>query len=321
MVSDRQTRQVVIGVDVGGTKMAGAVVDEEGYILYRNTIASHGNQKPLNRLVGLINDLAEWIKHTNGDVVAIGVGLGVPGVVHDDGDTVSVCPGLGWEQLAIRHLVQKQVGLPVWLDNDVNVITLGEIWRGSLQDVDHGICVAIGTGLGAGIQFRGEIYRGANGASGEIGLWALLGSQESQNSSAGDLESYVAGPGILRRAMDCGFTCGDSTYLTAEDVFEAAVRGDETARRIVQETITILGKAIANIALLLDVQRIVLTGGVTQVGEELLVPVRNMINELVPFAPEIVYSTLGLDAGILGAVYGFLKSYRRITNINRGGVV
>jgi len=300
--------------------MAGAVVDEQGNILFRSTIASHGKGEPLARLVGLIQNLRKWIE-VKGDVEVVGVGLGVPGVVHADGDTVSVCPGLDWEQVAVRQLVQEQVGLPVWLDNDLNAITLGEIWQGSLKDVDNGICVAIGTGLGAGIQIKGEVYRGSHGASGEIGLWALFGSQEDGQSHEATLESYVAGPGILRRALACSSSCGERSYCTAEDVFAAAVQGDEVAQKIVHETTTILGTAIANTALLLDVQRIVFTGGVSQVGSQLLVPVKNMISRLVPFAPEVVLSTLGLDAGLLGTAYGFFQSNQGPIKENVGGVV
>ena len=298
--------------------MAGAVVDRQGEILCRMTIASHGDDEPLKRLIGLIRDLVDWVSRIGRDSISVlGVGLGVPGVVHTDRNTVSLCPGLGWEKLAIGDLVRDEIGLPVWLDNDLNAITLGEACCGSLQGISHGICVAVGTGLGAGIQINGEIYRGVNGASGEIGLWVLNKTSSIEPSSGyGSLESFVAGPGILRRAVelsansttDLETIAGPLHALTAEDVFAAAARGDESASRIVRDTTTALGIAVANIALLMDVQRIVFTGGVTQTGEQLLEPVRKIVNQLVPFAPEIVHSTLGLDAGVLGSAYGLLKA-------------
>ncbi len=308
----------VIGVDVGGTKISGAIVDLDGHILTRHTINTHGADNSLASLMALI-------KHLLGQLAkpasCWGIGLGVPGAVDPGTGSIQFSPGVGWDDIDIAAQLEEEFSLPVWVDNDVNGFVRGEHRYGSLQGVRNGIGVAIGTGIGVGMLLNNQMYQGQNGAAGEVGYWILRDTDGIRRSKGyGPLEAYAAGPGIAKRAKMAleervhdgrillDLVDGDKEKITAKTVFEAARLGDPLAQENLRETTQTLGVMMGNLASLLNVERIVVGGGVSRAGEDLIGGMREIVEKMAPYPPEIVVSALQEDAGILGAVAGVLES-------------
>lgn len=309
--------QYIVAVDVGGTNMVGAIVNHQGQLVHRQGILSIGDTPPGKRLVDLIGALIR--KSGLKPESCVGIGLGVPGVTDERGEIVTLAPALNWHAFNLGGFVRDSLGLPVWVENDVNCFLKGEQSLGSMRDVKNGIGITIGTGIGASLLINGHIYRGSRGAAGEMGYWVLdpfLQAQDFQGH--GEFESFAAGPGIAARARRllqhkthhsilAQRYGGDLDSITAEDVFQAAHLGDEIACRVVEDTIAVLGAVLANISSVLDLERIVIGGGVVQGGDFFIEAIQKRIAALSPNPPEVVRSLLNSDANILGAALYFLE--------------
>lgn len=307
----------LVGVDVGGTSMVGAVVDLGGNILQRKTRTSVKGEESVAILIELIEELIRLSDLPVEDFR--GIGVGIPGVTDAKGQTVSFAPGIGWESLNIGSIITERFGVPFFADNDVNCFARGELWRGALNGVTNGAAITIGTGVGVGLVINGQVYQGTHGAAGEVGYWLLgsLGPIEKP-TGYGPLESIAAGPGIASQAMQDLYNdkqkaprlwelvAGDLSKITAKDVFEAALMADSYCQALVEQTTTYLGILIANMASLLDVEKIVIGGGLSKAGNQLVVPIREIVDKLSPFPPRIELSSLQEDGAILGAVSGVL---------------
>ena len=188
-----------------------------------------------------------------------------------------------------------------------------------MQNVTNGIGITIGTGIGGSLLINGDIYRGSNGAAGEVGYWAWSLPDERYNQQTfGEFESFASGPGIARRAQEllakepqAGKTLRELVQneleaITAKEIFAAAQAGDENCLQLIEETAEVLGLVLANLSTVLDVQRIVIGGGVAAAGEILLEPIRTTIKKITPYPPQVVQSSLGYRASIIGAAAGFL---------------
>lgn len=320
----------LIGVDIGGTKMAGAAVDLAGNILVQQTIASKRkgtDRSSIERLTNLISDLKIEVGSSSGSFK--GIGLGIPGVTDPRGQQVRLAPGIGWENIDIGRILTNRFGVPLFADNDANCFARGEFWRGGLQGVKNAIAITVGTGIGVGILINGNVYQGFHNAAGEVGYW-LLGSLGpiKKNPGYGPLESLASGTGVANRVRrdlrDEKITStlrerveNDLTRLTAQHVFEEAKRGDSYARHVVNETTTLLGILVANMASLLDVEKIVIGGGVSRAGEQLIAPIREIVEKLAPYAPEISISQFPEKAAILGAVAGVLEQNKSLIRFSQ----
>ena len=299
---------VVVGVDVGATKMAGGLTNLAGQVLARETITrSNGPADSYERLSLLIERLLAAVP---AGVPVRGIGLGVAGVTRLAEGTVTLAPGLGWSEYPLGRLLEQRFGLPVFLDNDVNAILLGECWFGVARGERNVLCMAVGTGIGAALSIEGRLYRGANDAAGEVGYVATDRSALSRppvtKGAYGFLEGEAAGPGIARRGSEAlGRT------VTAPEVFRLAAAGDAAAQAVVAETASHLGLALANMVCLINPELVVLTGGVMRSGDQLIGPIRQVVERLVPYPPRIVLSELKEEAGILGGVALVLEAERR----------
>ncbi|MFZ5824096.1 MAG: ROK family transcriptional regulator [Bacillota bacterium] len=299
---------LVIGVDVGGSKMAGGLANLSGQILARDTLTrENGPSDPYERLVTLIGFLLE--QAPPGAVIR-GIGLGVPGVTNLVEGVVTLAPGLGWSDFPLGRKLEEAFGLPVFLDNDVNTILLGERWFGAAREARNALCVAVGTGIGAAILMDGQLYRGSHEAAGEVGY--MISGRDSLRrprpgrSTFGFLEEQAAGPGIARRGTEAlGFP------VDAPEVMRLAREGNPAALTVVRETVEHLGLAITNMACLLDPELVILTGGVMRSADLLLDPIREVLDRLVPYPPRLVLSELEEEAGVLGGVALVLETNRR----------
>jgi glucokinase len=303
---------VVLGVDMGGTKMYGAISDLGGNIVDELNIGHHGTsgEDSFTQLTTLIDNLLASPK-VEGRTV-LGIGVGAPGVtLHKEG-IVTWAYTLHWDQFPLKARLAKVYDLPITVDNDVNLAALGELWFGAGQNTHDMILIAIGTGIGAGVIINGVLYRGAKEASGEIGN--MIPGREFLGKNYldfGALESVASGTGIAeraRQALESRRDLAELEALTAEDVFEAARLKQEWAWTIVNDTVDYLAIAIANLVASFDPELIVLGGGVSRSADLLIEPIMNRLSGIIPNPPKLVVSSLGLRATVMGAITNVLHN-------------
>jgi glucokinase len=297
---------IVLGVDMGGTKIYGALSNLGGNILDEVNIGHHGTsgEDSFNRLTTLIDKLLASKKLENRQVH--GIGVGAPGItLHREG-IVTWANTLHWKDFPLKARLSERYPYPITVDNDVNLAALGELWFGAGQNTQNMVTIAIGTGIGAGIIIDGALYRGANEASGEIGN--MLPSCEFLGKNFQDfgaLESVASGTGIAERArilLKGKRSEEELENLTSEDVFEAAKQRQEWAWLIIDETVDFLAMAIANLSVAFDPELIILGGGVSRSANMLVEPILKRIEGTIPTLPKLVVSSLGLRAGVMGAI-------------------
>ena len=312
MTGDGDKKKYVIGIDLGGTNIKGALLDFDGHTLEKIRISTDGEKGVsvvIERILTVIGDLIKW-SSVSKEAIA-GIGIGVPGQIDYQEGKIIFAPNLGWHNIYIRDLIAKATGLPVYLDNDGNVAALGEMWSGAGKGYSDIIAVTIGTGIGGGIIINSRIHRGVSGSAGEIGHMIMQKDGPLCNcGKKGCLESLTAAPAILRmakHAMASGLYTALKDYinLEAKDVFIAAESGDEIAQDIISQSAEYLGLAIANLMNILNPEIVIIGGGVARAGDILLKPIREkaMANslEVAAKAVKIVPAHLGNDAGCIGA--------------------
>ena len=308
-----------IGIDIGGTKVAGGVVDEDGRItgrLRRDT--PHRSTAPSvveDVIVEVVEDLMTDLDPA--DVVAIGIGAA--GFVAADRATVAFAPHLSWRDEPLRERLAGRLPKPVFVDNDANAAAWAE-WRfGAAQGETHLVMITLGTGIGGGLLFNGEVIRGRFGIAGEYGhMQVVPDGIRCQCGNRGCWEQYASGNALVREAralvgarspiaMDMvARVDGDPGIITGPLVTEAAKDGDRMAIELLAEIGTWLGVGMANLAAALDPGRFVVGGGVSAAGDLLLQPARDAFAKQLTgrgHRPEatITAAHLGNDAGLIGA--------------------
>ena len=305
---------LAIGVDVGGTKVAAGVVDEDGVIL-----ASTRRPTPSTSPKDVERTIAEVVAELRADHEVVAVGIGAAGFVSADRGTVLFAPNLAWRDEPLRDDVSALIGLPVIVENDANAMAWGEYRFGAGQGEDHLVCVTVGTGIGGGIVLDGQLYRGRYGIGAEFGhLRVVAGGRRCGCGQHGCWEQYCSGRALLHEAREIAdvqrgwgkrlleLGGGRPEGIEAQEVTTAAREGDEAALACFEEVGGWLGQGLADLAALLDPGRFVVGGGVADAGELLLGPARAMFGQRLtggthrPRA-EIVPARLGNHAGLVGA--------------------
>ncbi len=309
----------ILGIDIGGTKLAAGVVTMTGEQLSQDrvpTYASEGPERVIDRLIGLCRKVVDLAGVSWSQVLAAGVGCGGPLDPHLG--LIKEPPNLpGWVDVPLVQLLQDALGVPVYLDNDANAAALGEHRFGAGRGVANLVYLTISTGVGGGIIIDNRLYQGENGNAGEIGHMSVAYNGRPCNcGSRGCLEAYASGTNIAARAREAVLAgepsslvtlAGSAEAITGETV-EAAIRqGDPLALRVWAETVEILGAGITNVIHIFNPRRVVLGGGITNFGDDLLFePIRRIAAQRVmgPLAEvvEVVPAQLGGQVGVLGAV-------------------
>jgi glucokinase len=300
------------GVDLGGTNIKAGIVDAKGKVLSKDEItteAGGGVTHVLERIAKCVEDLA---KKTRQPVK--GVGIGVPGQVDWDKGVVVEAPNLpGWVRVDVRGLLGKRLKLPVFVDNDANAATLAEYAFGSGKGSRDVFLTTLGTGVGGGLVLDGKVYRGVRGGAGEFGHMTIrIDGPECGCGRRGCVEAYVGTRGILRsiqEKLDEGMPSLlariPPTKRTPKDVFDAAEKGDVVAREVFRDVGYMLGVGFGNVANLLNVEKIVVGGGVARAGHWILDPAREALARtalaLSASSVTVVQGNLGSDAGFIGA--------------------
>ena len=303
---------LVIGVDMGGTKMYGALSDLGGKIYDEVNIGHHGTsgEDSFKQLTTLIDKLLASPKVAGRKVR--GIGVGAPGVtLHREG-IVTWAYTLHWDHFPLKARLAKKYNLPITVDNDVNLAALGELWFGAGQDAQDMIVIAIGTGIGAGVIVNGALYRGSKESSGEIGN--IIPGREFLGKNYldfGALESVASGTGIAERArmlLKENLSPTELKNLTSETVFDAARKNQPWAWEIINETVDYLAIAIVNMVAVFDPDLIVLGGGVSRSADLLIEPILRRLSGIIPNPPRLVVSRLGLQATVMGAITNVLHN-------------
>ena len=308
-----------IGCDLGGTNLRAAIVDvENGSIIHQMsmpTLARDGHEALMKRMAGLFLQMIEWAGMKKEDIG--GIGIGVPGVLDlERGETLFLpnLPGT-WPHVPLADTITSLTGLPTVLLNDVRSITNGE-WRfGAGRGVDTVAVFAVGTGIGGGLVINGQLHLGIGGTGGELGHMTIdYSGPVCGCGNQGCLEAFASGPAIAAMGMKAvtqglttriGEICEyDLNRITPELIAQAARAGDQIAMEIYERAGFYLGIAAANICVAVGPRRIIIGGGVAQVGDLLLEPIRRTLQERVTVIPieqvEVVQSQLGNNAGVIG---------------------
>jgi len=296
----------VIGIDLGGTKMFGALANIGGEIISELTVNGHGTsgEASYTMLVEIIKELSA-VPRPRGQKIR-GIAVGAPGVTHVQTGVVEWAPALNWRNFPLREKLERQFRLPCIVDNDVNLAALGEQWFGAGDGASNIVLITIGTGVGAGLIVDGMLYRGHHDSAGEVGyLISNRAELDQRYDKFGALESIISGTGIAERAraiLGGKLSADQLARLDAQEVFDAYRRGEAWSRAVVDETVDYLSIAIINISTLLDPELIILGGGVAESADVLLPRVQARIQNVLPITPTIKVSTLGRRATVMGAI-------------------
>ena len=291
----------VIGIDLGGTKLYGALANIGGDILHEVTLEQHETtgEESLKIVIDMISALLSEVPAA---MPMRGIAVGVPGVTKNQKGIIEWAPSLNWRDFPLREHLENHFDLPVFVDNDVNLAVLGEHWFGRGIGLNNMILISIGTGVGAGLIIDGALYRGFSKASGEIGYFVPdISALGQAYDNFGALEQIVSGTAIGRRGQEKAQE-ETETPITSEVVFSAAANGEKWAQDIVQETVDYMALMIANINSLLDLELVVLSGGVANQSSVLIEGIYQRIRGVIPRVPNIQKSQLGRSATAMGAI-------------------
>lgn len=308
-----------IGIDLGGTKIAGAILDvHKGTLVARKVIPTQAHEGPdsvLSRIATLVFALIDEF----GAGKSIGaLGIGVPAVIDVDNGLTLLMPNLpgDWAGKQIVKILARKLDRPVWLINDARAFTLAEATWGAGRGAQTVVCFTIGTGIGGGIALNGQLHLGLDASAGELGHQTIdPHGPPCGCGNNGCLESMASGPAITALGIkavlqgattEIGKLVGqDITRITPETIMQAATLGDLVAREILERVGGYLGIGIANLVTILSPERVVIGGGVAALGDWLLNPAREVVKKRCRTAPitriEIVRAALGDDAGVIGA--------------------
>jgi glucokinase len=303
-----------IGIDVGGTKVLGGVVDENGKVLA--TARKDTPRQGGSALTQTIADIAKELMQSH-DIESVGVSAA--GFVSSDRKTMLATPNIAdWNGVDLDDELTKLIGLDVIIENDANAAAWGEAKFGAGRNQAHMMMLTVGTGIGGGVVVNGALYRGAFGIAAEFGHMRVVPDGHLCGCGArGCFEQYASGNALLRHAREAIsaspeiarnlLSRGDGSVegLTGKAITEAARDGDPVALAAFNTTGQWLGAGIATLSVILDPACVVIGGGVIDAGEILLKPTREALERTMPFAgkhpyPQIIAAELGNEAGLVG---------------------
>jgi glucokinase len=302
-----------IGIDIGGTKIAGALVDASGMVVRAQRLPTPANDPDalIEAVVGLIEELAEGEK-------VLGVGVAAAGFIDAEQANIIYAPNLSWRNEPFKSKLEAKVTLPVVIENDANAAAWAEYRFGAGVGLKHMVMLTIGTGVGGAVITDSKMLRGGFGIAGELGHLRMVPTGLlcgcGQN---GCLEAYASGTALLKAAKALASSNDpagqrlrqlqpDSQELTGQDVYSAIQESDPGALGLLREMGSWLGQAVASLTAVLDPEIVVIGGGVSVAGDLLLDPIRAAYLDHLPargFRPElkIIGAEFVNNAGVVGA--------------------
>ncbi len=307
-----------IGIDLGGTYTKLALIDSKGKIKHRSRLSTADFDSRDSLLEAISREIRSLIRKaglTSGNIE--GVGIGVPGLVDfNRGLVYGLTNVRGWKNTPLKLLLERKLKMPVLVDNDVNIMALGECKFGAGRGARDAVCITLGTGVGGGIIIDGSLYRGATFSAGEVGHMPLKEDGLACNCGGyGCLERYVGNRHIaseMKSAIRAGrapgvkaMVKGDLSSVTPEIISSAARKGDKAAIALWDKIGKRIGTTLSGIVNLLNPEMIIIGGGVADAGEPLFGPIRQTVKRRSMRVPgravKILKAKLGNDAGMIGA--------------------
>ncbi len=304
---------LAVGIDVGGTKIAGGVVDERGRIL-----ATARRESPATDTEAIERNIEDLVAELRADHAVEAVGVGAAGFVDSARSTVMFAPNLAWRDEPLRADLEKLINLPVVVENDANAAAWGEFTFGAGEDVEDTLLVTVGTGVGGGIVLNGQLHRGAFGVAAEIGHMRVVPDGRICGcGNKGCWEQYASGTALVRDTREQAHEgsliarslvdrAGGVERIDGPLITEAAREGDSFAREQLAVLGRWLGEGIASLTAILDPAVVVIGGGVSEAGDLLLEPIRahyraNLTGRHYRPELEVRAALLGNKAGMIGA--------------------
>ncbi|MEE9515428.1 MAG: ROK family protein [Candidatus Brocadiales bacterium] len=310
-------KKLILGADVGGTNIKTVLVDPQGHVLAvmkRSTLAARGRDALIERLILTLEETAKKAGATMKDVA--GVGVGFAGPLDPETGMVFNPPNLpGWSDVPLGDILRHRLKMPVSLDNDANMVALGEHWKGAGRGARCLVCLTLGTGVGGGIVLNGRVWHGVGGIAGEIGHMTLIrNGRRCACGNRGCLEAYASSQGLVQTMQDTlkKNRTRRQGKLTPERIGKLARSGDKLAGRAIKDTGVMLGIAIGSLANVLNPDAVVIGGGVSKLGELLLDPIRDEVRKRAFHKAveglKIAKAELEDNAGALGAARSLMPS-------------
>lgn len=316
-------KRFAIGIDLGGTYTKLALVDKRGRLFHKatiSTVAYNTREALLDSITDKIDKILKSVRLTANDL--LGIGIGVPGLVDFERGLIYYLTNVpGWKNVLLKKFLEKRLKAKVLIDNDVNLMALGEYRFGAGKGTKNLVCLTLGTGVGGGIILGGELYRGSSSVAGEIGHMPLKQDGLSCNcGSFGCLERYVGNRFIvdeIKNKIRAGkytlirkLVKGNLSLITPEVISCAAKRNDKLAVDFWQEIGKRIGITLSGVINLLNPERVIIGGGLANAGQILFKSIRDTVDKrALPInkrTVKILKAKLGADAGIVGAAALFL---------------
>lgn len=309
-----------IGIDLGGTNIVAAVVDENYSILSKASTKTN-RPRPAEEIADDMAAMAikavEEAKLTMDDIEWVGVGT--PGLANSETGVIEYANNLGFENVPMAKLIQKHINKPVYIENDANAAAYGEYVAGAAKGAKNAVCITLGTGVGGGIIIDGKIYAGSNFGGAEIGHTVIsIDGPQCTCGRRGCFEVYSSATGLIRMTKEKMAACPDTLMhkiteerngkVSARTAFDAMRQGDAAAKEVVDFYIKALAAGITNTINIFQPDILCIGGGVCNEGDPLLLPMKALVEQEVytrnsPKNTKIVIAELGNDAGLIGAAF------------------
>ncbi|MUK87127.1 ROK family glucokinase [Ornithinibacillus sp. L9] len=321
-------KELMIGVDIGGTTIKLGFIDLDGKIIDKWEIPTNTSSQGATIVQDLWDSIQDQLSKSNITKANIkGIGVGAPGFIDGKNGIVHEAVNIGWKDFNLASDLTALSDLPVFVENDANIAVLGENWKGAGNQAKNVIAITLGTGVGGGIIANGMILNGENGTAGEIGHITVERDGYTCNCGRkGCLETVTSATGIVRQGMKAiekeptsllNKTYQEKGAITSKDIFDLANQGDQVCINIVERTTDILGFAIANMATIINPSKVLVGGGVSKAGNQLIAGINDAFVKYalprISEACEIKIAQLGNDAGIIGAAYLVKQKLNNIT--------
>ena len=306
-------QKFVVGVDLGGTKISTALSNLNGEVISQTTVPTNANEGEipvLNRIIESVDKVIKDGSVTYKEVKAIGIG--VPGALDIEKGLILFTPNLPFKNFNVVEPLKKKFEIPVFIDNDANVATIGEYMFGAGKGAKDVIFFTVSTGVGGGAVLNGNIYRGNTSNAMEIGHMTVApGGPRCNCGNIGCVEATSSGTAIAKRGQEALSSKVETSLrkydtITSYEVFTEAAAGDAVCKEIIDNALNYLGIAVANAVSIFDPAVVIIGGGVSKAGDIVFDTVRKVVDKRcfksMAESVKIVPAGLGTDAGVIGAV-------------------
>lgn len=308
-------KKYVVGMDLGGTKINGALADLDGKILSQYTMSTdafEGEQAVLSRIIKVIDKVIKEVNAAYDEIKAIGIGS--PGPLDAKTGVIITTPNLPFRNFELVKPIKEKFNIPAYLDNDANVAAIGEFMLGAGKGTTNMVYVTVSTGVGGGAILNGNIYRGNTSNALEIGHTTVNPDPNAPRCNCGNygcIEALASGTAIARQAREAIEKGLDTTLksyekVTSYEVFKEAKKGDKVSKDILDKSLNYLGIGVANIISTFDPEMVIIGGGVAKAGQIVFDRVQEVVDKrcfkAMSETCRIVPAGLGTDAGVIGAV-------------------